>query len=452
MGFSKDFLWGVASAAYQIEGAADEDGKGQSIWDVFTHEGGHVREDDNGDVACDHYHRYKEDVALMAELGARTYRFSISWSRVIPKGIGEVNPKGIEFYNNLIDELLSKGIEPCIVLFHWDLPQALEEKGGWLNPESVDWFVYYTEVCAKAFGDRCKIFYTFNEPQCFIGEGYFHGSQAPQRHYTMKECMPILHYVMLAHGKAVIKLRELIPDVKVGYAPTSAGCVPITDDEKDVEAARQSFFKIDADWWMWNVPLFSDPVMLGRYPTEDPFVAENMKYLPDTWEEDLKIMNQPLDFYGQNLYYGHLWKMGDDGNPEWVKKPKGYDRSMNTWPITPRVMYYAPKFLYERYKTPIVITENGMACHDLVSLDGKVHDPNRIDYTHRYLRELRRANDDGIEIAGYYHWSFTDNFEWCSGYSDRFGLVYVNFITQERTPKDSFYWYKGIIAENGENL
>ncbi len=452
MGFRKDFMWGVGSASYQIEGGAFEDGKGPSIWDTFTHEGGHVKEDDTGDVACDFYHRYEEDAALIAGLGSVTYRFSISWPRIIPDGDGEVNQKGIDFYKRVIDSLLARGVTPCIILFHWDLPQALEDRGGWTNPESPMWFKRYTEVCAKAFGDKCKLFFTFNEPQCFIGEGYYHGSNAPGKKLPMADNMVMVHNVLLAHGLAVMALRDIIPDVKVGYAPTTGGTAPITDSPADVDAARQALFKIDEDWWMWNVPLFSDPVMLGHYPEEDPFFKKYCEFLPQNYMEDMKIICQPLDYYGQNIYYSHLWKMGDDGKPEYVKKPTGYAKSLIGWPTTPQSLYWAPKFLYERYNTPIIITENGIACHDAISLDGKVHDPNRVDYIHRYLLELRRAVDDGVDIAGYLHWSFTDNFEWCSGYTDRFGMVYVDYPTQKRIPKDSYYFYKTVVESNGENL
>ena len=452
MGFSKDFMWGAGSASYQVEGAAFEDGKGPSIWDTFTHEGGHVREDDTGDVACDFYHRYEEDADLLAGLGRVTYRFSVCWSRILPKGTGEVNQKGIDFYKRLIDALLSRGVTPCCVLFHWDLPQALEDRGGWTNPESPKWFEEYTKICAREFGGKCKLFFTFNEPQCFIGEGYFHGSNAPGKKLPMADNMVMVHNVLKAHGLAVMALREIVPDAKVGYAPTTGGTCPITDSPEDIEVARWALFKIDEDWWMWNVPLFSDPVMLGHYPEEDPFFKKYAHCFPANYQDDMKIICQPLDYYGQNIYYSHLWKMGDDGKPEYVKKPTGYAKSLIGWPTTPQSLYYAPKFLYERYKTPIIITENGIACHDAISLDGEVHDPNRVDYIHRYLLEMKRAIDDGVDIVGYLHWSFTDNFEWCSGYTDRFGMVYVDYATQKRIPKDSYYFYKKVVETNGECL
>ena len=454
MGFCKDFLWGVGTSAYQIEGAAAEDGRAPSVWDQYCHEeGGHIACGHTGDVACDHYHRYKEDVQLMWELGIRSYRFSLSWSRILPDGIGAVNQKGIDFYNNLIDELLKNGITPCITLFHWDYPYALQKMGAWLNPESADWFAYYTEVAAKAFGDRVKWFITFNEHQCFLGMGYFDGCNAPGKRHGLEDMAQMLHNMFLAHGKSVLAIRKYVKDAKVGYAPTCGVNMPLTDSAEDIAAARKKYLSVDASAWIWNVPLWSDPVVLGRYPEEDPFFAKQFRqYLPANYQDDMKIICQPLDFYGQNIYNGSLWKADEKGDPVWVANPVGSPRTANGWPVTPDALYWGPKFLYERYKLPIMITENGLSCHDAVSLDGKVHDPNRIDFTHRYLRSLKRAAEEGVDIIGYYHWSRLDNFEWGAGYTERFGLVYVDYATQERIKKDSFAWYKSVIQDNGESL
>lgn len=453
MSFKKDFLWGVASAAYQIEGAAFEDGKGLSIWDVYSHISGKIKEEHNGDVACDHYHRYKEDVALMKELGTKVYRFSVSWARVLPNGVGEVNQKGIDFYNNLIDELLAAGITPCLVLFHWDYPYELYKKGGWLNADSSEWFKYYTEVCAKAFGDRVKMWITFNEPQCFLGEGHLNGGTAPGIKMTVGDVVRMGHNVMLSHGKAVMAIRELVEDSIVGYAPSCDVCAPDTDDPRDVEAARRRYFSFDEEWWMWNVSLWSDPVMLGRYPEEDPIFQRKLKpHLPEGYQEDMKIICQPLDFYGQNIYTASHWSADENGEAKWTRLPTGTAKSTNNWPLTPEALYWGPKFLYERYKTPIIITENGMACHDWISVDGKVHDPNRIDYITRYLRALKKCSEDGADIAGYWYWALLDNFEWGDGYTQHFGLVYMNYQTLERVKKDSFDFYKEVMATNGENI
>ncbi len=454
MSFKKDFSWGVASAAYQIEGAAFEDGKGPSIWDVYSHIPGKIKEEHNGDVACDHYHRYKEDVQLMSELGEGfVYRFSISWPRILPDGIGEVNQKGIDFYNNLIDELLAKGITPCIVLFHWDYPLALYNKGGWLNSESSEWFRYYTEVCAKAFGDRCKMWMTFNEPQCFLGEGHKNGSTAPGIKMSTGDVIRMGHNVMLSHGKAVMEIRKHVKDSIVGYAPSCDVCAPDTDRPEDVEAARARYFSFDEEWWMWSVTLWSDPVMLGRYPEEDPIFQRKFKgELPEGYQDDMKIICQPLDFYGQNIYTASHWVSDGKGGAQWTRLPTGYAKTTNGWPVTPEALYWGPKFLYERYKTPIIITENGMACHDTVSVDGKVHDPNRIDYITRYLRALKKCAEDGADIAGYWYWALLDNFEWGGGFTERFGLVYMDYSNLERIKKDSFDFYRDVMATNGENI
>ena len=453
MSFRKDFMWGVASSAYQIEGAAFEDGKGASVWDMFTHERGKIREEHTGDIACDHYHRYEEDVALMAELGVKCYRFSICWPRIIPDGIGKVNRAGVDFYNRLIDCLLEHGITPVATLFHWDYPYELEKRGAWLNPDSSDWFAYYAKVCAEEFGDRCKIFYTLNEPQCFLGYGYFAGCNAPGRQWNSYEILPALHNAFLAHGKAVQAMRSVRSDLQFGYAPSSDVCAPATDSPEDIDAARRRYFAVPEDEWMWCVSLWSDPVMLGTYPVNEPFMKNHIHTLPRTWEEDLKTIHQPIDFYGQNIYTQSLWSSDGKGGWQWVRNPMGFSKTSNNWCVSPRCLYWGPKFLYERYKTPIVITENGMGCHDTVSLDGKVHDPNRIDYVHRYLLELKKAAEEGADICGYMYWSVMDNFEWGNGFTDRFGLIYIDYLDGlRRIKKDSFEWYKGVIASNGENL
>lgn len=452
MSFCKDFLWGVATAAYQIEGAAAEDGKGPSVWDVFCKEEGKVANGHTGDVACNHYHLYEKDVRLMAELGVKTYRFSISWPRILRNGTGEVNPKGIAFYNRLIDLLLKYNITPCMTLFHWDYPYALEQRGAWLNPDSPQWFAEYVEVVAKAFGDRVKYFITFNEPQCFIGIGYSSGAHAPGRKMPSRDLVKMAHHVMMAHGLAVCKLRAFVKDCKVGYAPTEGAAIPATESPADIAAARQKYFNVDPKYWTWSVSWWSDPVMLGRYPEETAAFAELKQYLPPSYEKDLKIIHQPLDFYGQNIYHGALFRAGENGSYQWVENPINTAKTAMNWPVMPQALYWGPKFLYERYKKPILITENGMADLDTVALDGKVHDPNRINYLNRYLRAYRRAAEDGVELLGYTLWSFMDNFEWAEGYNKRFGLVYVDYETQERIPKDSFYWYQNIIKTNGEAL
>ena len=451
MAFNKDFIWGAATAAYQIEGAWNEDGKGENVWDVFSHEYEHVFEGHTGDIACDHYHRYKEDVQLMKELGINAYRFSISWSRIIPDGIGEINPKGVEFYSNLIDELIANGIEPYVTLFHWDYPYALHKKGGWLNDDSVGWFAQYAAKISQLFSDRVKNFITFNEPQCFIGAGYMTGEHAPGYKVMYKDILQMCHNVLKAHGAAVIALRENAKqEIKVGYAPTGTSCYPASDRLEDIEAARKKMFECAplCRGLMWNVSWWSDPVILGKYPEDGLKMYRD--YLPEITEEDMRLINQPLDFYANNIYNGQEIRADENGNPQRVGHKVGLAKTAIQWPITPEALRWGPRFYYERYKLPFYITENGMSAHDVVSLDGKVHDPNRIDFLNRYLLELEKATDDGVDVRGYFQWSLIDNFEWAKGYNDRFGLIYVDYETQKRTPKDSYYWYKNWIEEHSK--
>lgn len=450
MGFAKDFVWGAATSSYQIEGTGRDSGKGQNIWDVFTKEPGRVYEGHTGDIACDHYHRFREDVAYMKELGLKGYRFSIDWSRVLPEGTGKVNEKGIDFYNALIDELLEQGIEPYITLYHWELPYEIYKRGGWMNPEIVEWFGQYARLVAERFSDRVKYFFTLNELQCFVGLGFLQGCHAPGVKAPLRDTFEMAHNALKAHGRAVQMLRAYgKQNVQIGYAPTSGMCYPEKETPKDIEAARKALFALPDDLsnWTWNVSWWSDPVILGKYPEEG--MKKYEKYLPVITDEDMKLISQPIDFYGQNIYNGRCIRMGTDGRPEEVRRPAGFPKTATNWPVTPEALYWGPKFLYERYRKPIYITENGMACHDTVSQDGKVHDPNRIDFLARYLKNLKRAAEE-IDIRGYFQWSLMDNFEWDKGYAERFGIIYVDFETQERIWKDSAYWYRDLIRRNGD--
>ena len=450
MGFAKDFVWGAATSSYQIEGTGRDSGKGQNIWDVFTKEPGRVYEGHTGDIACDHYHRFREDVAYMKELGLKGYRFSIDWSRVLPEGTGKVNEKGIDFYNALIDELLEQGIEPYITLYDWELPYEIYKRGGWMNPEIVEWFGQYARLVAERFSDRVKYFFTLNEPQCFVGLGFLQGCHAPGVKAPLRDTFEMAHNALKAHGRAVQMLRAYgKQNVQIGYAPTSGMCYPEKETPKDIEAARKALFALPDDLsnWTWNVSWWSDPVILGKYPEEG--MKKYEKYLPVITDEDMKLISQPIDFYGQNIYNGRCIRMGTDGRPEEVRRPAGFPKTATNWPVTPEALYWGPKFLYERYRKPIYITENGRACHDTVSQDGKVHDPNRIDFLARYLKNLKRAAEE-IDIRGYFQWSLMDNFEWDKGYAERFGIIYVDFETQERIWKDSAYWYRDLIRRNGD--
>ena len=450
MGFPKDFVWGAATAAYQVEGAANEDGRGPSVWDMFCRRPGKVWDGQTGEVACDHYHRYREDVALMKELGLKAYRLSLSWSRILPEGTGMVNPKGLAFYDQLIDELLAANVKPYITLFHWDLPYELYCRGGWLNRDSADWFAEYTKIVADKFSDRVENWITLNEPQCFVGIGHLDGRHAPGDKYGLAEVLRVGHNALRAHGKAVQTLRaNAKKPVKVGYVPYSQIKMPATNSPQDIEAARKATFAV-TEKDTWNHAWWLDPVYFGHYPEDGLklFGAD----APQVRDGDMETICQPLDFFMANIYGGSKVRAGKDGLWENVPEPPGHGLTAFRWWVYPEALYWGPKFFWERYKQPIIITENGMSDVDWVALDGRVHDPNRIDYTARYLTEFGRAAEDGVKIQGYFHWSLMDNFEWAEGFKERFGMIYVDFPTQKRIPKDSYYWYKDLIASNGELL
>lgn len=451
--FPKDFIWGCASSAYQIEGGWNEGGRGPSIWDTYAHTPGKVYENHNGDVTCDFYHNYKEDIAIMHQMGLKAYRLSLSWSRILPDGVGKVNEEGIAFYNAVFDELLKYGITPYITLYHWDLPQALYDRGGWNNPDCVNWFAEYAGVVSQAFSDRVEHFITFNEPQCFTGIGHLHCSHAPGVKLSHKELFQMVHNVLKAHGAAVIALREsAVRPIKVGYAPTCGMVYPKTERAEDIEACRRYLFTCPDDMnnWTWNVPWFSDPVFLGKYPEDG--LKKYAPYLPQITQEDMALISQPLDFMGENIYNGIMLEADEQGNPVYVNRDPGFPITGNDWPVTPECFRWGLKFLYERYKLPIIVTENGICNRDVVSVDGCVHDPQRIDFLNRYILAMKKAMDEGTDIRGYFQWTLTDNFEWDLGFRDKFGLVYVDFVTQRRIRKDSSYWYEEVIRTNGGSL
>ena len=449
MGFRKDFAWGVATASQQIEGAYREGGKGLNIWDVYSHEPGRIEDGTNSDVACDHYHLFKEDVALMRSLGIRAYRFSISWSRLFPEGVGRVSEDGVRFYSELIDELLAAGIEPYITLFHWDYPYALYKKGGWLNDESVEWYRDYAAKVVELYSDRVTYFITFNEPQCFIGHGYLEAAHAPGLSVPYRDAFQMAHNVLRAHGAAVIAMRKAAGrPIKIGYAPTYNAHYPATDSPEDIEATRRAMFDCRplSRRVMWNVAWWSDPVVLGRYPEDGLRMYRD--YLPEITEEDMRLISQPIDFYAQNIYNGKEIRAGKSGEPIEVKRPDDAPLTEMGWPITPKSLYWGPRLLTERYDLPFYISENGTAMPDVLTPDGRIHDVRRIDFLSSYLGELERAADDGVDIRGYFLWSFMDNFEWAKGYGPRFGIVYTDYETMRRIPKDSAYWYKEYIEKH----
>ena len=452
MEFPKDFLWGAATAAYQIEGAAYEDGKGLSVWDAFCRKENAIWNNQNGDVACDHYHRFQEDVGLMQQIGLKAYRFSISWPRVLPAGTGQINPAGLDFYDKLVDELLAAGIQPFATLFHWDFPQDLYKRGGWLNPASSDWFAEYTRVVVERLGDRVGQWMTLNEPQVFALLGHQVGRHAPGLQLSFADVLQIAHNALLAHGKSVQTIRAYSKlAAKVGLAPSHQGAIPWdANDPENIETARDFTFRISGRM-LWGMSWWMDPVFFGEYPADglELFEAD----LPDISPEDMTTINQPLDFFGFNLYTGNYVRRNPDGSFQFEHYHDPNDAlTAMEWPVSPEALYWAAKFMWERYQKPIYITENGMANCDWVALDGKVHDPQRIDFTQRYLLALRRAIAEGAQVAGYFYWSLMDNFEWGFGFKRRFGLVYVDYETQERVLKDSAHWYRQVIRQNGANL
>lgn len=450
--FRDDFVWGVASSAYQVEGSDPQDGAGKMIWDTFADEG-RILDGKDARVTCGHIHRYKEDYRLMRLLGVKAYRFSVSWSRIMPEGTGRVNEKAVALYRDMIQSMKENGITPYLTMYHWEFPQALQDRGGWLNEEVIQWFGEYAKVIAENFSDLCEYFITLNEPQCFVGLGHLSGAHAPGCRMNYAQTFQIAHNALRAHGQAVVNLRKYAKKpIKIGYAPTCGMAYPASAGPEDVEAARKALFSFlnPMDNWTWNVAWFSDPVFLGRYPKEG---LERFKdYLPEITKEDMDLISQPLDFMGQNIYNGYMIRANADGEPEFVDRPAGSPKTAAGWPVTPECLYWGVKFLYERYQLPLYITENGMSCHDVVSSDGQVHDPNRITFLDRYLSALQRASDDRVDVRGYFLWTFLDNFEWDKGYTERFGIIYVDFKTQKRIAKDSAYWYQKIMEGNGKML
>ncbi|MBC8105705.1 MAG: beta-glucosidase [Anaerolineae bacterium] len=444
--FPDGFVWGAAAASYQIEGAAKEDDRGLSVWDTFAAHPGAVLHGENGDVACDHYHRFRDDVAIMRQMKLQAYRFSISWSRVIPEGEGKVNPKGLAFYDALVDELLKNNVTPYCTLFHWDYPYDLYKRGGWLNRDSVKWFADYTRVIAERLGDRVKNWMTLNEPQCFVWLGHHQGIHAPGLKLPMRDVLTVAHHALMAHGASVQALRAHCKTKPiVGWAPVAVVSYPSTESQADIDAARNATLGTKNE--LWSNTWFSDPVCAGHYPEDG--LKHFAPHLPKFSDDDMKLINQPLDFYGVNIYSGKEIRANAKGEGEYVAEKGDSPYTAIRWRVTPDALYWGVRFHAERYKLPIIVTENGLSSMDWVSLDGQVRDPNRIDYTTRYLRSLKRAIDENIDVRGYFHWSLMDNFEWAYGYQERFGLTFVDYPTQKRIIKDSGHWYAKVIESNG---
>jgi beta-glucosidase len=454
--FPAGFVWGAATAAYQIEGAAAEGGRTPSIWDTFSHTPGRTLDGDTGDVAADHYHRYRDDVALMRELGIEAYRFSASWPRVVPGGSGKVNLEGIDFYSRLVDSLLEASIQPVITLYHWDLPQELEDAGGWTNRATAERFADYAAVMVDALGDRIRTWTTFNEPWCSSFLGYSAGVHAPGRREPAS-ALSAVHHLLLAHGLAVGELRSALPaEAQLSITLNLHVVRPATDSAEDLDAARQIDGLANRVWL--------DPLFQGSYPTD---VLEDTRAITD-WSfvhaGDLEVISRPLDVLGINYYTPTLVRRYDGSGAK--ATADGHGKGGETWPGASSVEFLPqpgqhtemdwvvdPSGLYDLVMrlhrelpgVPLIVTENGAAFADQVEADGAIHDLDRVDYLRGHLAALHRAITDGADVRGYFVWSLMDNFEWAYGYSKRFGVIRVDFDSQQRTVKDSGRFYADVV-------
>jgi beta-glucosidase len=445
--FPRNFFWGAATAAYQIEGAWKEDGKGESIWDRFSHTPGKIKNGDTGDIACDSYHRWREDIALLRAMNLNSYRFSISWPRIQPNGSGAANSKGIDYYSRLVDALLEARIRPFVTLYHWDLPQALQDAGGWPNRDTASRFADYVQLMARALGDRVSDWMLFNEPLAFTYNGYLDGSHAPGGS-SVVDFLRASHTVNLAQAAGFHALKAIHPAARAGTAFNMSACEPATNSEDD----RLSAERCHAMTNLW----FLEPVLKGRYP-------EALSFLPETAmglrSGDLDHMRAPLDFIGINLYYRTIASAPTalerlTHAQQWllpVKMAGGQQgpKTANGWEVWPQAMYDIVTRISRDFNRPqIEITESGCAYNDGPDANGVINDTDRIEYHRQYLQALARAIADGADVRGYHAWTLLDNFEWAEGFSQRFGLAYVDFKTQQRTMKESGHWYAKVAAEN----
>ena len=444
MSLDKNFIWGVSCSAYQIEGAENEGGRGESVWDSkFTK--GKTLGDMNGKIACDHYHRYKEDVALLKDLGIKNYRFSVSWSRIFPDGTGDINPQGVEFYKNLIDELINAHITPWVTLFHWDLPRKLYEKGGYLNPEISGWFANYAEKVVEIFGARVSNYIIMNEPQCIVEEGHFSGTHAPFLQLSRKETFTVAHNLLLCMGKAEKVMRKAAKHkLNIGIAPCFTPIMPTKEEDK--ELALKYNFLPSGDFW--DGCYFTDALIKGEFTDDYKEWFKEYDYNPSV--EDMKIIKSDLDFFCANFYRGFYIEKTENGIKRKSALPTD-DFTATNWAVTPEAVDYLIEYYYNRYKMPIILSENGVALSEWKTLEGDIPDDMRIDYMKRHIERVKKMAEK-YPVKGYFYWSFTDNFEWAYGYSKRFGLVYVDYKTLERIPKKSAYWYKKVTETNGEDL
>lgn len=446
--FPPNFIWGAATASYQIEGAWNEDGRGESIWDRFSHTPGKIEHGDAGDVACDHYHRWQVDIRLMQEVGLKAYRLSVAWPRILPAGRGQVNQAGLDFYDRLVDGLLEAGIQPFITLYHWDLPQALQDEGGWTSRSTAQAFVEYTDRVTRLLGDRVKHWFTHNEPAVTAWLGHLTGRHAPGMQ-DPAAALATSHHLLLSHGWAVPVIRQNSPGAEVGLVANVNWRVPASPSQADYEAWRQT----DGPWSRW----FLDPLYGRGYPA-DIVVDQAAQGLGMAFNQpgDLKAIAVPTDFLGLNYYNREVIR--SQSLPESQNQPRsviqppqnGVDWTEMGWEIYSQGLYYVLNWLSLNYRpNKIYVTENGASFSDGPGSDGRIHDERRIRYLASHIDAAQRALQAGVPLAGYFVWSLLDNFEWDHGYAQRFGLVWVDYQTQQRTLKDSALWYKAVIAGSG---
>lgn len=437
--FPRGFTWGVATSAYQIEGSSKEDGKGESIWDRFSHTPGKIKDGSTGDIACDHYHRFEKDIKLMKQLGVNAYRFSISWPRILPDGKGKIEAKGLDFYSRLVDSLLEKNITPWITLYHWDLPQTLEEEGGWPNRKTADYFASYVDIVTKKLGDRVKNWITINEPYCASLMSYYEGIHAPGR-TNLKDALTAAHTLLLAHGKAIPVIRSNSPKSKVGIVLNNSPIYPIDSKVENLEAAN----RFDGVLNKW----FLDPLYGYKYPKD--MVDLNKDAFPKIEDGDMEIIARPTDFLGVN-YYSPSIVRSSITSPLRTERvaPENAKFTQMGWTIYPEGLYIILKRIAATYPiSNIYVTENGAAFADVINQDKSIVDNERTDYLEQHLMAISKSIKDKVPIKGYFAWTLIDNFEWAEGFTKRFGLVSVNFQTQERIIKQSGHRYSEIIRKN----
>ncbi len=457
--FPAGFHWGAATSAMQVEGSPYADGGGRSIWGVFEAKPGAIKDKSTNWVADDEYNRFSEDIGHMRDIGLNSYRFSFGWPRIMPQGKGQPNEKALAYYDKLINGLLAANITPFPTVFHFDYPEALQQQGGWLNPDSSHWLADYAHLLATRYSDRVTNWLTINEPNIHWGFGSEVGMMPPNLKLQEPDLALGCHNILLGHGRSVQAIRAAAKKpVKVGLPFAGVFSLPASASAQDVAAARTASFSVEKRPLIPNLPAmilmntawWLDPIYLGHYP------AEGFKLFPSAEKlatpADMRIIHQPVDYCAVNLYFAPTVKAGADGKPETVPDPPNTPRSHYGWAITPDLLYWAPKFLAERYHKPILITENGISLDDSPTPDGKVHDPKRIAFLNSYLGAYKRAHQEGIPLAGYFHWSLLDNWEFMNGYLERFGLIYVDRNTQQRIVKDSAFHYREIIQTNGANL